>query len=137
MAYVEDITEALIRTLAYTSGLPVQKLAGHAANLEFWMGEVKHAIDVIDGYGERFRRLKEGQRIHAEENGLTFDSAKFGKPIRPGISDHDLNELRRRLIDSVYGVLSRFYRERLVSESQLENYGANFDLDLRALTRQK
>jgi hypothetical protein len=131
MPYVEDITEALISTLTYTGGLPVQQLAGHSANLEFWVGEVKHAFDVIDGYGERFKKLQDGERIA----GLAVNIFRSGKPIRPGISDHELNGLRRRLIDAVGQVLNRCYKEGFVSETKLEAYVERLDLDIRQLKR--
>ena len=129
MQYGEDITEPLISTLTYTGCLPAQKLAGHAANLEFWVGEVKHAFDVIDGYGERFDNLRRiGPEYHPFRN---------EKRIGPGISDHELKELSRRLTDSVYLLLSRCYKEDLVSERELEEYGARLDLDSHELKRKK
>ena len=135
MSYVEDITETLIGTLNHTGGLRVQQLAGHAANLEFWVGEVKHALDVIDGYGERFKNLREGERNAAERIGPIVDIFRPGKPLRPGASDHELKELRRRLIDSVSRVLRRCYEEELVSETELDEYGERLGLDSRELKR--
>jgi hypothetical protein len=137
MPYVEDITEPLIKTLTYTGGLPARQLAGHAANLGFWVGEIKHAFDVIDGYGERFKELKDGERIAAERLGPEFHPFHSRKLVRPGISDHELKELRRRLIDSVSHVLSRCYKEGFVSEAKLEEYGERLDLDTRELKRKK
>ncbi len=62
MTYVEDITETPISTLHFVSGLPAHKVASHAANLEFWIGEVQHTFDGLDGYGERFKKLQNSQR---------------------------------------------------------------------------
>jgi len=133
MPYVEDITETLISTLTHTGGLRAHQLAGHAANLEFWVGEVKHAFDVIDGYGERFKKLQDAERIANP----VVDLFRPSKLLRPGISDHELKELRRRLIDSVSLVLSRCYKEGLVSEIELDKYGERLDLDNRELKRKK
>ena len=133
MPYIQDITEPLISTLNYTSGLPVHKLAGHAANLEFWVGEVKHAVDVIDGYGERFRRLKEWERTAAQGGGLEWHPFRPEKPLRPGISDHELKELRRGLIESTERVLKRCFAEGLISESDLDEYSRILDLDREGL----
>jgi hypothetical protein len=137
MSYVEDITEALIGTLTYVGGLPAEKLAGHAANLEFWVGEVRHASDVIDGYRERFKKLQDGERLAAERFGIPFRPFRSERPIRPGISDHELQELRRRLIDSVSHVLSRSYKDGIVSETELDEYGERLDLDIHELKRKK
>jgi len=133
MPYVEDISEPLIGTLTYASGLPAQKLAGHAANLDFWIGEVKHALEVIDGYGERFKKLKDGERIATQQIGVEFRPFHPDKLLRPGVRDHDLKELRRRLTESVVRLLRRCYKEGLVSETELEAYGERLDLDIREL----
>ncbi|RYE38757.1 MAG: hypothetical protein EOP21_11685 [Hyphomicrobiales bacterium] len=137
MPYVDDITEPLIVTLTQTGGLPARQLAGHAANLEFWVGEVKHAIDVIDGYGERFKKLIDGERIAAERIGPLFHPFRTQRPVRPGIGDHELKELRRRLTDSAHHVLGRCYREGFVSETEIKEYGERLDLDTRELKRKK
>src|SRR5687767_3541418 len=39
----------------------VHQLAGHHANLEFWMAEAVAAIRTIDEYQARFRRLRDAQ----------------------------------------------------------------------------
>jgi hypothetical protein len=137
MPYVEDITEPLISTLTYAGGLPARQLAGHAANVEFWVGEVKHAFDIIDGYGERFKKLQDGERIAAELLGPEFHPFHSRKLVRPGMSDHELKELRRRLTDSVFHVLSRCYTEGFVSETELEEYSERLDLDSNELKRKK
>lgn len=137
MPYVEDITEPLIKTLTYTGGLPARQLGGHAANLGFWVGEVKHAFDVIDGYGERFKKLQGGERMAAERLGIEWHPFHARKLVRPGISDHELKELRRRLTDSVFLVLSRCYKEEFLSEAELEKYGERLGLDSHELKRKK
>jgi hypothetical protein len=60
-AYIHDITEPLIRVLTHHSGLPPHLRAAHAASAEFWFGEVRHRLVVIDGYHSRFKRLREAQ----------------------------------------------------------------------------
>ncbi|MGV3614325.1 MAG: hypothetical protein ACO1SV_03215 [Fimbriimonas sp.] len=130
MPYVEDIVEPLITTLTHTGGLSARQLVGHAANLEFWVGEVEHAFKVIDGYGERFKNLQRRQSFE-------YHPFRSEKPLRPGMSDHELKELRRRLTDSVNLVLSRSYAEGFVSEKELEEYGERLGLDTYELKRKK
>lgn len=137
MPYVEDITEPLICTLTHTGGPPAKQLAGHVANLEFWVGEVRHALDVIDGYGERYKKLQKGERVAAELIGPQFNPFRSEKPVRPGISDHQLKGLRRRLIDVVHTFPSRCYEEGFVSEAQLEEFGEKLGLDVSDLKRRK
>jgi len=126
MPYVRAITEPLIETLTHAAGLPVNQLAGHAANLGFWVGEVEHALKVIDGYSERFRSLQLGERRFGQQNQV---HPSHSKPVRPGISDHELKELRRRLVDTAKLFLSRCRKEDLVSEAELNELLARLDLD--------
>jgi hypothetical protein len=137
MPYVEDITEPLIKTLTYAGGLPVRQLAGHAANLEFWVREVEHAFAVIDGYGERFKKLQEGERIAAERLGIEWHPFHERKLVRPGIGGLELKELRYRLLDTVSQFLRRCYNEGLVTEAALDNYCKRLDLDSFELKRTK
>lgn len=137
MSYVEDITEPLIKTLAYASGLPIRQLAGHAANLEFWVGEVEHAFAVIDGYGERFKRLQAGERSADASMGIEWHPFHERKLLRPGLRDHDLKELRSRLRDSALQMLRRCHKEALVAEETLEAFGGRLGLDPDEWKRKK
>ena len=59
MAYIDEITAPVVRVLSHASQLPPHRFAGYAANADFWVGEVRHCLDVIDGYDKRFRKLKD------------------------------------------------------------------------------
>jgi hypothetical protein len=50
VSYFDGICAPLVRTLEHSACLPVHQLAGHAANLEFWVNEAKHCLAVIEGY---------------------------------------------------------------------------------------
>lgn len=126
MSYVEDITEPLIKTLAHAAGLPVNQLAGHASNIGFWAGEAAHALHVIDGYSERFRKMQLGQRTYVEQN---FVDWSHTKPLRPVIKDDERNHLRRRLIEALSRFLSRCFKEGLIIETELDQLIENFELD--------
>src|SRR3954454_14623527 len=58
MSYIDDISEALVRVLTQASDGSPEKFAGYAANRNFWIAEAKHCLDVINGYGDRFERMK-------------------------------------------------------------------------------
>ena len=125
MPYVEDVVEPLIKTLEHTAGLPAHQLAGHAANLGFWVAEVVHAIEVIDGYPDRFDRLRKGQRDYA---GARWDPNVPGPPLRPGTPDHQLRELRRRVGAAAVRVLRRCHKEGLVGDEDLEEFSRALSL---------
>ena len=53
MAYTIEIADAVAKTVGKFASLNAYQLVGHIANLEFWQTQVKHALDVIDGYDAR------------------------------------------------------------------------------------
>lgn len=141
MPYIEEITEPLIHTLTHTGGLPVHQLAGHAANLEFWVGEVKHATDVIDGYQARFKNIQQGESDYAERQQMKGESINRGcrtaPPMKRGIKDHEIKDLRRRLADAMYRILTRCYKENLITEQQLDQSGETLGFDVREIKREQ
>jgi hypothetical protein len=74
VAYSSDIAKTLTEQLTRFVSLNRHQLAGQVTNLDFWMAEVRHCLEVIDGYGRRFNRLKNGQAQHvAEHHTIEFD----------------------------------------------------------------
>lgn len=124
MPYVQDIIEPLIKTLDHTAGLPVHQLAGHVANLEFWVGEVDHAFQVIDGYPKRFKNLRQGERRYAETHPVWYGAARVG----PSTRDDELTVLRRELTESITRVLNRCLKEGLLSGSEIETFARRLSL---------
>ena len=76
MPYTIDVVRPLIDQLAKFATLNRYQLAGHVANLDFWLGEVRHGLAVIDGYGERFERLRAAQQRHVSEHRSTIFSLR-------------------------------------------------------------
>ncbi len=141
MPYIEDITEPLIQTLTHTGGLPVHQLAGHAANLEFWAAEVKHAFDVVDGYSQRFKNIQQGEEDYTERQEQKGRPVTRGyrtsPPMKRGIKDQELKDVRRRLADAMYHVLGRCYNEDLIVENALDQLGESLGFDVREIKRKK
>ena len=87
MAYSSELTDLLTAQLKRFASLNRHQLAGHVANLDFWLGEARHCLDVIDGYWPRFRRLKAAQAAHVAGHGtieyhLDDPCCTKGKPHR-------------------------------------------------------
>jgi len=68
VAYSSDIAKTLTQQLTRFVTLNRHQLAGHVANLDFWMAEVRHCFEVIDGYGQRFNRMKKAEGKHVAEH---------------------------------------------------------------------
>jgi hypothetical protein len=116
VAYVDGICAPLIKTLNHSAALPTHQLAGHAANVEFWISEAKHCLTVIDGYQVRFDRLRAGQAAYEERHEVVNTSA----PIRRGTKDQARQELRRAVGEAIERFLVRSHQEGLLSDKDLK-----------------
>ena len=48
MSYSTDIAELVAKQISRLTTLNRHQLVGQVANLDFWLGEVQHALAVID-----------------------------------------------------------------------------------------
>ncbi len=99
-------------------------LAGQFANLEFWMTEVEHAIGSLDGYTERFGRLRDAQAAWVEAHNTQVPTTAAGAETRPPrppqrLSGSERTDTRRALVDATYHLLMRFFRIGLLAEADL------------------
>ena len=124
MSFSENVAKVVADQLARFVTLNRHQLAGHVANLDFWVAQARHALEVIDGYQERFRRLKNGQAAYVTEHQTTTwlpsDPDIKGPPDPPRrVADASLREARRAVVDAAYGFLVRLFQDGLIPESQL------------------
>jgi hypothetical protein len=115
--YVESISTPLIETLNHSAGLPANQLAGHAANVDFWINEAQHCLAVIDGYQNRFDRLRAAQTEYEKQQCIPSNAP----PLRRGTQDHKRQELRRALCDAIERFLTRCRDDNLLSERNLHS----------------
>src|SRR4051794_7109911 len=117
MAYSSDIAGILTDQITKFATLNRHQLAGQVANLDFWTAEVRHALDVIDGYGRRFEQMKAAQMKHVSEHGTVEFSLQDPCCTRTSASpprrvpSKDLGETRRLLCDATYRFLVRCLNE--------------------------
>ena len=133
MSYATDIADKLTETLTRFVTLNPHQLAGHAANLDFWLAEVRHAQEVIDGYNDRFEQMKDAQRRYASEKQTihfaTEDRDWHGPPETPGlpkgVPHSKLKESRTALVNAAYGLLLRCYKATFITEDQFRSFAAS------------
>ncbi len=117
----------LAEQLGRLATLNRHQLAGHVANLDFWLGEVRHCLEVIDTYGQRFKRLKSAQNTHVSAHGtiefsLEDPCCTQSAPEPPRRVPHaELQQARRTLTDAMYRFLLRCHREDLLDEAAVRS----------------
>jgi len=116
VSYIDGICAPLVKTLEHSAGLPVHQLAGHAANVDFWVSETKHCLAVIDGYQKRFERLRAGQAEYEKKHNFVGKTP----PIQRGAKHTARQESRRLLRQAIEKFLSRCHQEGLLSEKDLK-----------------
>jgi hypothetical protein len=103
--------------------LPAHQLAGHVANLEFWINEATHALMVIDGYQQRFKRLRAGQAAYQLKHGVASTST----PIQRSAKHLTRQELRRSITEAMERFLASCHSEGLLSAEKLRTALASLE----------
>jgi len=118
MSYIEDVCQPLIDTLKHTAGLHAYQLAGHASNLEFWMLEVRHALQLIDGYEQRFVKMTEAQQKFLANDPtakIRSQNDEYERTLRMGVKTADSERLRRQIVVIAERLLDRCLTEGLIT----------------------
>ncbi len=138
MAYALEVSKILADTLRKLATLNPHQLAGHVANLDFWLGEVKHGTQLLDDYHKRFETMKSAQTKAAKERRtieFTLDDDRFTSgPVVPRSVPHaQLKSARFELMEAAYGFLVRCYKSGLLDQDSLEraaqSIGTSIDSD--------
>ncbi len=130
MSYSSDIAKILADQLTKLVTLNRYQLAGHVISLDFWMGEVEHCLDVIDGYPARFGRMRDAQAEYVTRHGTVefdlgepfdpYEGQRSSPPSPPKQVPHAvLVEARHQLVEAARRFLLRCYHERLIDETEL------------------
>jgi hypothetical protein len=92
MPYVEEICLALVRALEHASFHKDVRMAGYAANIDFWAAEIRHAMDCLAGYETRFERLKAARIEHAKRLKVEVEATWIAPTMTAGelaaVGDH-------------------------------------------------
>ncbi len=124
MAFSTDMAGLVAGQLSRFVTLNRHQLAGQAANLDFWLAQVRHVLAVIDGYGVRFLRMHAAQEQYVTAHGTTEFVPGVDSPIERRASpprrvpDRELQKARRTLTEATSRFLERCRRDGLLSESR-------------------
>jgi hypothetical protein len=132
MAYSLDISDALSKTIGKFATLNNYQLAGHVANLDFWIRQIKNVLDAIDGYSKRQRRLEQAQKqyIAAHDTKRFFkgqlelnrefpddEPLSEARPDSWRIDSETLKTTRLAVVDAFYRFLVRCHNAKLISDA--------------------
>lgn len=124
MSYSTDVAKLLADQLERFVTLNRHQLVGHVANLDFWLVQVRQALAVLDGYGERFVRMHTAQEKYVDLRGtVEFELERHSTEYRASpprrVPDHELRKARRSLTAAVTRFLNRCQKEGLIADSEV------------------
>lgn len=128
-AYTTDLARLLTRQLTKFTTLNRHQLAGQVANLDFWLAEARHCLDVLDGYQGRFERMKAAEAAYVaahDTREFQLNDRHYGhRDITRTVSqsrrtsDAQRTQARHELCEACYRFLLRCFREGQLDESRL------------------
>lgn len=110
-SYLERLCDALADVLTRAAGGTKDRLAGYAANFDFWLAEAEHCLRLVDEYEERFKRFQEAQeRVVATEGPIKWkEHSGWTPPPRKVTRATSWNE-RKAARGSVVSAMAKFLR---------------------------
>ena len=133
MSFSTDIAELVAKQVSRFVALNRHQLAGQAANLDFWLGQVRNALAAIDGYGVRFVRMTGAQEQYtAAHETIEFapeaDYYTAGRAQPPRrVPERELQKARRALVEAATAFLRRCRDDDLISDAELGEALGSFE----------
>ena len=119
MAYVRDISDSLTRVLQHGASLTPHRIAGYAANAEFWLAEVEHCFAVLDGYSKRFRAMREATAAYVTDHPVDPQRADSDTRTTANLKDFEIKELREAVATAARAFFRRCAELELLSPEVL------------------
>jgi hypothetical protein len=120
--YIDQLCSALTDVLERAASGSADRLAGYAANVDFWIDEAEHCLRVIDGYEERFQRFHEAQQeVVAARGPIKWNERGWRPPppeTNPTSTMDDLKRARRHVVESMAKFLDRCVKERMLGRKK-------------------
>jgi hypothetical protein len=112
--------------------LPAHRLAGHAANMDFWKQELDRCIKAPATYPQRMRRMKEATNHYLKEKPVVepfipmeLDHVHAFVPdtrTTSAIRDSDLETASKELLVSASRFVEAVLRENVITEDQADSF---------------
>ena len=129
-SYIDRLCAALTDVLERAASGSADRLAGYAANIDFWIDEAEHCLRVIEGYQDRFQRFEEAQqKVVAERGRMKWNERGWRSPppqIHATSTRDDLVGARRRVVGAVGKFLDRCAKEQMIGQKKFLAAAAKF-----------
>ena len=129
MAYVRDISGSLTRVLQHGASLTPHRIAGYAANADFWLHEVEHCFAVLDGYSKRFYAMRHATNAYAADHPLDPQRADSDTGTTANLKDFEIKELRDSVATAARALFRRCAELELLSPEVLVRADRLVNLD--------
>jgi len=129
MAYVRDIADSLTRVLQHGSTLSPHRVAGYAANAEFWLSEIEHCFAVLDGYSRRFYAMRHATNAYITDHPLDPQRADSDTGTSNNLKDFEIKELRESVATAARAFFRRCAELELLSSALLHRADQLVNLD--------
>lgn len=129
MAYVRDISDSLTRVLQHGASLAPHRIAGYAANAEFWLAEVERCFAVLDGYSKRFRSMREATAAYVRDHPIDPQRADSDTRTTPNLKDFEVKGLRESVATAARAFFRRCAQLDLLSADLLRRADQLVNLD--------
>jgi hypothetical protein len=134
VAYITNLATALTHELTKFGSYRRYQLAGHVANLDFWLAEARHVLAVIDGYPARLDRHSEAHTQYVLEHKVVeFDpkdpsGVNLGLTLPKRTSEAELRRSRDELCTALYRFLVRCCNKGFIDEDLLRRECKSFGI---------
>ena len=134
MAYITNLANVLIHEFRKFAGYRRHQLAGHIANLDFWIGEARHVIGVLDGYAARLQRHADAHTKHVLEHKVVEFDPRDPSKVNLGLtapkrtSEAELLRARDALCAALYRFLVRCCNKGFIDSEVLRKECASFGI---------
>lgn len=118
MSYSVELAQALTAVLERVGKYKTHRLAGYAANADFWLDEIAHTLEVLEGYIGRWKKMREATDRWVDEHPLGPSDWDLDTRTPRSIKSSELKEITRQLRSAAKFFLVRCLRSGLLSDQQ-------------------
>ncbi|MEM9412959.1 MAG: hypothetical protein AAGA30_17750 [Planctomycetota bacterium] len=129
MSYVDELTFSLVRVLDHATFYDDIRMVGYAANLDFWIGEIRHCLDCIQNYESRQRKLIAARKDYLVQRELDLDPIL----LTPATTPDELRKLENRVTSAAKSFLRKCCKKGFIEytrEKEIEQL-LGFSINMR------